>query len=277
LIEKLFKEEHMRAIRCPAAVIVMLLIVMNMIVYAEGQEQVKPQKMVWFDGAGTYHYDDPVPYLNKVLAGTVRDQEVLDILKEVCKDQKTIAHAHLPLIAAALEPLKHTFSICYPDENMIKANSRKIREFFESPSAVPGSLTIQTFSFQSRGDVSVLMGGNEGSTLLAIPADPLILKDASNEIDENGLPLEKALLAGAKSDEWSKHSRITNLTPGGTSYLFEMHTGPWIIFMDQGGLITQCYRVIIQPGSKNELIAEKTCCAPRSRFGVKDSGEKRGE
>lgn len=267
----------MKAIQHFTAIIIMLLIVMNMVVSAEEKEQVKPQKMVWFDGTGAYHYDDPVPYLNNVLSGAVRDQEVLDVLKEMCKDKKPIVHEHLPLIAAALEPMKHTFSICYPDENMIKNTSQRIREYFDSPSAVAGSLTIRTFSFQSRGDVSVLMGGDENSTLLAIPADPAILKDATNEIGEKGLPMERVLFEGAKSDEWRKHARITNLTPGGTSYLFEMHVGPWIIYMDQGGLITQCYRIVIQPGNKNELIAEKTCCAPRSRFGVKDSGEKQGE
>lgn len=89
------------------------------------------------------------------------------------------------------------------------------------------------------------------------------LKNATNETDKSYL-LEKALREGAKSAEWSKFAQMTTLPPEGTTYLFDLHAGPWIIFMDRGGLITQCYRVIVGTGYKNELVAERTVC-PASR------------
>lgn len=256
---------------------VSLLSILFPIVSAEDAGNAKPEKMVWFDGTGAYHYDDPTAYLNDVLSGKIKDKEVLEILTGVCKEKKTVTYEQLPLISAALDPLKHTFFLCYPDDKQLAANSQKIREFFGTQLESSGSLTIKTFSFETRGDISLLHGGIDSSTLLAIPADPMILKNATNETDKKELPLEKALREGAKSAEWSKFAQMTTLPPEGTTYLFDLHAGPWIIFMDRGGLITQCYRVIVGAGYKNELVAERTCCPPRSKLSVKGSEENQGE
>ena len=253
-----------------------IFVVLLSTVLAEDAEKQKPEKMVWFDGTGAYHYDDPTTYMNDVLSGKIKDKEVLEILKGVCKEQKTVSYEQLPLIAEALDPLKHTFFLCYPDDKQIEKNSQKIREYFTSELESSGSLTIKTFSFESRGDTSIF-GGSESNTLLAIPADPLILKNATNEMNEQELTLEKALRDGVKTPEWSRFAQGTNLPPTGTIYLFDLHAGPWVIYMDRHGLITQCYRVIIGAGYKNELVAERTCCPPRTKFMLKSDEQTPGE
>lgn len=57
------------------------------------------------------YYDDPTAYLNDVLSGKIKDKEVLEILTGVCKEKKTVTYEQLPLISAALDPLKHTFFV----------------------------------------------------------------------------------------------------------------------------------------------------------------------
>ncbi|MBN1879237.1 hypothetical protein JW823_03925 [bacterium] len=235
----------------------------------EKEQTTPPAAMVWFDGSGAYHYSDPIPYLNDVLSGKKKDSEIHAVLSTICKDRMEIVPKDLPLIAAAMNPLTQTAAFYPDDSQFITAGTKRIREHFASSAAATGSLSVKSFGFMAQGDSSRLTGVPDSNLLLAIPADPGIVSKATTHVDDSGLRLEKVLLTGADSPEWSGYAQRIPVGIAGMSMLFNLKPGPWIIYLNQKDLITQCYRVIIPVGTNKELIAEDICVPPRKQFSMK--------
>lgn len=231
-------------------------------------------RIVWFDGKGCYHFDDPLPYLNAVLSGKLSDPEIATAIASVCRDRKNVTPDDLQGIAAALDPLKHTAAFYLSIESITASASKLIHDHFAAPAPAPASITIKSFGFTVQGDVSKFSGTDESNLLLAIPADPAVLVKATTESINNELQLETLLLRAADSDAWQTIARKTNIGAGGVSMLMNLKPGPWVFYMNQKDLITQCYRVIIPAGSFKELIADKVCMGPRTRLVFKGDEEK---
>ncbi len=236
----------------------------------------KPFQIVWFDGAGLYHSSDPLPYLNDVLSGKVKDPEIQTMLTVVCKDKQTVTHDDIAKIADFLDPLKHTAAFYPLDEARLAAQQKIIRDHFASTVAATGSLNIKSLSFIAQGDVSKLTGAPDTNLLLAIPADPVIIGHTTIEVTDSGFQLEQTLVKAARESEWSSQSQQSTVAIGGVSTLLNLKPGPWIVYLNQKDLITQCYRVLIPSEGKKELVADKPCAPPRIRFTWKGETESQG-
>lgn len=233
------------------------------------------QSIVWFDGEGSYHFEDPLPYLNDVLSGKIIDPEIAAAIASVCRDRKNVTQDDIVGIAGALDPLKHTAAF-YPSVESITGSSKVLLDHFRAPAAAMGSITIRSFGFMAQGPVSQLSGTNRSNLLLAIPADPAVLVKATTEIINDKLQLETVLLKAADSDAWNTMAQKLGIGIGGVSMLRNLKPGPWIFYMNQNDLVTQCYRVIISGGSTKELVLEKVCTGPRKRLELKSDEKKSG-
>jgi glycosyltransferase 2 family protein len=252
---------------------IMVLLTIGFTAADDASNTKNSMKVVWFDGTGAYHYSDPLPYMNNVLQGKVTDTELRSVLSDVCKDADKITKEHLVLIADALDPLGHTFALYYPNDELIARNREKIIEHFNRESEVSTQVNIRSFSFQSQGDVSMILPGSGQSKLIALPADPERLTIATNQIVNDQLVMDKVLTESAKSPEWKHLAQIIQPSPDGNTLLFNLRPGPWIIYIDQKGLFTQCYRIILKPGQANELIADKTSAPPRKALKLRNKTE----
>ncbi len=248
-------------------VFVMMLIAAIGVLSAEVRsDDVTSMKMVWFDSSGAYHYSNPLPYLNDVLQGKVENAELRGILKNLSKDAERIEKEHLPLIASAIDPLRHTFALYYPDDELIARTRDKVVNHFSAESETMANVTIRSYSFQIQGNVSMMSMGTGQNILIAVPADPAILTKATNKIVDDELVLFKLLKESTQTDQWKELSQTVQPGPDGTTVLFNLKPGPWIVFIDQSGLITQCYRMVVKPNQPNNLIADKVAAVPRSRI-----------
>jgi hypothetical protein len=247
---------------------VLIAIVLSGSIFAEGDKvpEDNSKKLVWFDGFGAYHYDDPVDYFNKVLSGELKDPEAQMLLSTFCKDIQKVSSKDVLKIAAELDPLKHTLAIYYPDKKLTEKHRTIIVDHFGDKSSITAAINIKSFAFQIQGPVSQVKGANDINLLLAVPADPEVMKRATNLIVDDDLSLQKELLVAAKSPDWSQHAQISKIGEGGISYLLNLSPGPWIIYMNQRNLIIQCYRFIVKSDTQNDLIAEKISAPPMGKL-----------
>lgn len=218
--------------------------------------------IVWFDSTGAYHYGGLLEYINEVLADTSKDPDFSEILKKTVPGKKTVTVGDLPRIAAAFDPLKHTAAVYIQGAEYLEKHKTLVKDAFKDPAAAPGLLTLKAFGIQGQGNIAMVPGSTQTNLLLAIPADPLILAGAGNTPLNNAPQMEAVFIKASQTPDWQPHARRSQVMSTGVSTLFNLHPGPWIVYMNQYSVIVQCYRVLIQPGS-NELTADQICFRPR--------------
>jgi len=228
---------------------------------------------VWFDHTGAYHCGGLVEYMNDVLGETKKDPEFAEVLKVVLPGRKKVTVADLPKIGAGFNPLKHTAAVYISGADYLQAHAKTVKDAFQTPAEASGVLTIKSFGIQGQGNIGMIQGSTPTNLLLAVPADPVMLASATNASMNTAPVMETVFLSARESADWISHAQRSQVMATGVSNLFNLHPGPWIIYMNQNSVIVQCYRVIIAPGSNN-LTADQICFRPRLGTRTDDTGDK---
>ncbi|MBN1296134.1 hypothetical protein JXA80_05090 [bacterium] len=232
----------------------------------EPTQDVDPEAVVWFDGRGAYHQGGLLSYLNNILAGVQSDPCMQAALKKTFPGKARIDMRDVRRLAVALDPLTQPCAILYPDSETLQTTRSALLNHFAQPPQAQGTVTIKSFGIQSQGNVALFPGSSSTNILMALPADPVTLAGASNAVDGHAPVMESVFLRAAAQPEWVGLVRTGQVMATGETNLFNLHPGPWVLYLNQYGVIVQCYRMIVQPGA-NQLIADKTCFQPS--FGKK--------
>jgi len=214
--------------------------------------------MVWFDSDGLYHNSDILEYLNDVHAGKIKDSEIKDAISAVVSLNKTVTSRDIKAIAKKLDSISQTAAIYYPDINFLNKRRIELVRLFKKPSKPTGTLKFKFYGIQTQGNISLIPGSSNSFTVIAIPADPVILSNAVLEFTDEQIPiLEKKLAEASETREWQAFSRQLIPSSTGIIELVNLHQGPWIIYQNLYGVLACCYRIQITPEKNQELVADK--------------------
>ncbi len=215
-------------------------------------------KMQWFDGSGAFHYDDPIVYINKVLAGEIKDAEISAALKEIKPEIEKVTVSDLQKIADVLQKRQSIAAIFLPGESNLSTDHDTLLKSFQEKAAqnMFCILRLQGYGMEMKGPIGQL-GGSSTNLVLAVPADPLLIPQLTNEWEGNVRKVELLLTNAAQSEPWSRFASRAIMDSSGSTMLMNMLPGTWLVYVNQYGILTYLYRIIVRTDENPVIVLEK--------------------
>lgn len=203
----------------------------------------------WFDSSGAFHLGSPEKYCDLVRNGNLEDPVIKSMIEAGFPENPiwdTQTHEQFKL---RFESAEGEGYVLLPDKKSIKKESKAFKKAFNERAAKTerGEILLQGFAVQNQAPKQMNIDIHE--IVVAVPADPALIAEITQDRNEKGIPIVESLITNAAlSRSWASYANRTQIDAGGRGLLQNLVPGPWLIWVNQHGVLTYLYRIEVQSG-----------------------------